>query len=185
MQSAAGGGDTPEAVHTVLKKAESLSWSKESTKIAIHVCDAPPHNDNAILQSVVSSTKTFAELGIRMIPVICSGSNYLTEFIFRQMALYTGGTYTYVTDHSGIGGSHTDQATPKDTVVEYLNKMLIRLITEYLTGTDIPPVAYNANDKHTVSFDSNGGTGSMDDIVLKYTEERNLPENLLFNLLKL
>jgi uncharacterized repeat protein (TIGR02543 family) len=157
-QKAFGGGDTPEAVHSALNELENLSWSDNSTKIAIHVCDAPPHAGTNYLISVAKSTKVLAQKGVRVIPVICSGSDELTELVFRQLALYTGGTYTYVTDHSGIGNSHTDQATPSDVVVEYLNKMLIRLITEYLNGTDIPPVAYNANDKHTVSFDSNGGS---------------------------
>ena len=157
-QNASGGGDTPEAVHSAFTALDNLAWTSGSTKLAIHVCDAPPHSNASVLQSVVSSTKSFAEKGIRFIPVICSGSDEFTEFVFRQTALYTGGTYTYVTDHSGIGNDHSEPATPTDVVVEYLNKMLIRLITEYLTGTDIPPVAYNANDKHTVSFDSNGGT---------------------------
>lgn len=157
-QEAFGGGDTPEAVHSALTELDSLSWSEESTKIAIHVCDAPPHNDTNIFQNIALSTKNLAKKGIRFVPVICSGSDYLTEFIFRQMALYTGGTYTYITDHSGIGGSHTDQATPNDVVVEYLNKMLIRIISEYIKGENIAPVAYNAKDKHTVSFDSQCGS---------------------------
>lgn len=155
---ATGGGDTPEAVHDSLTSALNLSWSEQSTKILIDVCDAPPHSNSQILQSVVASTIAFAEKGIRVVPVICSGSDYLTELVFRQAALYTGGTYTYITDHSGIGNSHTDPATPSDVVVEYLNKLLIRLITEYITGKDIPPVAYNAQDKHTISFDTQGGS---------------------------
>ncbi len=158
LQEAIGGGDNPEAVHSALTALDSLSWSEDSTKIAIHVCDAPPHSDSNIFQKIALSTKNLAKKGIRFVPVICSGSDHLTEFIFRQMALYTGGTYTYITDHSGIGGTHTDQATPNDVVVEYLNKMLIRIISEYITGENIPPVAYNAKDKHTVSFDSQCGS---------------------------
>lgn len=157
-QVAKGGGDTPEAVHDSFTAALNLNWSTDSTKILIDVCDAPPHSDDQILQSVVTSTIEFAEKGIRFIPVICSGSDGFTEFVFRQTALYTGGTYTYVTDHSGIGNNHTDPATPNDVVVEYLNKLLIRLINEYLTGKDIPPQAYNAQEKHTVSFETQDGS---------------------------
>ena len=157
-QSAAGGGDTPEAVHTALDVANSLSWSENSTKIMIHVCDAPPHIEAEYIRSVAESTKNLTEKGIRVIPVICSGSDHFTELVFRVIALYTGGTYTYITDHSGIGYGHTDQAVPNNVVVEYLNAMLIRLINEYLTGKDIPPVAYNSKEKHTVSFDTQGGS---------------------------
>lgn len=157
-QVAKGGGDTPEAVHDSFTAALNLDWSTDSTKILIDVCDAPPHSDTQILQSVVTSTIGFAEKGIRFIPVICSGSDEFTEFVFRQTALYTGGTYTYVTDHSGIGNDHSEPATPNDVVVEYLNKLLIRLINEYLTGKDIPPHAYNANDLHTISFETQDGS---------------------------
>lgn len=157
-QTARGGGDTPEAVHSALTELNNLSWSEHSTKIAIHVCDASPHLEANYIQSVALSTLKLAEIGVRFVPVVCSGSDNFTELVFRQMALYTGGTYTYITDHSGIGNSHTDQATPSDVVVEYLNKMLIRLITEYITGEDISPIAYNAKDRHTVNFDSQGGS---------------------------
>lgn len=157
-QEAAGGGDTPEAVHTALTEAENLSWSENSAKMMIHVCDASPHIEAQYIRSVAQSTINLTAKGVRVIPVICSGSNHFTELVFRIIALYTGGTYTYITDHSGIGNDHTDQAVPNDVVVEYLNEMLIRLINEYLTGKDIPPVAYNAKNKHTISFDTQGGS---------------------------
>jgi hypothetical protein len=43
------------------------------------------------------------------------------------MALATNGTYLFLTDHSGIGGSHTAPTTDKYDV-EYLNGLIYRVI---------------------------------------------------------
>jgi hypothetical protein len=45
------------------------------------------------------------------------------------MALATNGTYTFLTDHSGIGNKHTDPTTDAFTV-ETLNALLQRLIKQ-------------------------------------------------------
>jgi len=55
--------------------------------------------------------------------------------------MMTGGTYTYITNHSGIGDEHIE-ATVGETVVEYLNMMLIRIISEYYTGIEQEKVPY-------------------------------------------
>ena len=43
----------------------------------------------------------------------------------------TGGTYTFLTDDSGIGGSHLEP-TVGDYEVEHLNDMLVRIIEDYI-----------------------------------------------------
>lgn len=145
-QSANGGGDYPEAVDQALDEAiNKASWSNEnteSTKILIHVLDAPPHYTKTNLQLFSKSIITAAEKGIRIIPVASSGIDKWTEFLLRTEALMTGGTYTYITNDSGIGGGHIDATVP-EKVVEYLNAMLIRLINEYHTGIIKEPVPYN------------------------------------------
>ena len=157
-QTASGGGDTPEAVEVAFQKANELSWKENTTKLLIHVSDAPPHSTISQLTQFSQNVVAFANKGIRFIPVMCSGSDYLTEMLLRNAAVYTGGTYTYLTDDSGIGGDHTDPETPDTTIVEYLNKMLIRLITIYCTGVNIEAVPYNSPTQHTITFDSCGGT---------------------------
>ena len=145
-QSANGGGDYPEAVDQALNEAiNKASWSSngtESTKILIHVLDAPPHYTKTNLQLFSKSIISAAEKGIRIIPVASSGINKWTEFLLRTEALMTGGTYTYITNDSGIGGGHIDATVP-EKVVEYLNAMLIRLINEYHTGVIKEPIPYN------------------------------------------
>ena len=42
----------------------------------------------------------------------------------------TGGTYTFLTNHSGIGNSHLEP-TIGEYEVEKLNDLLVRVISEY------------------------------------------------------
>lgn len=131
-QSADGGGDTPEAVHTALKSAvKDHDWSNSSTKLMFFVLDAPPHEDAQIIDEVNNCVEVAAAQGIRIIPVASSGVDKLTEYLLRTMAFSTGGTYTFLTDHSGIGGSHIEP-TIGDYEVEKLNDMMVRIIGEYL-----------------------------------------------------
>ena len=142
-QKANGGGDFEEAVDVALNLATTqASWSEHSNKILIHVLDAPPHSTKQNINLFANSILTAAEKGIRIIPVASSGIDKWTEFLLRTEALITGGTYTYITNHSGIGGDHID-ATVGSVVVEYLNDMLVRLINEYYTGIETKPIPYN------------------------------------------
>lgn len=142
-QRASGGGDFEEAVDIALDLAiNQASWDTYSNKILIHVLDAPPHSTKQNLNLFADSVLKAAEQGIRIIPVASSGIDKWTEYLLRTEALITGGTYTYITNHSGIGGNHID-ATVGEVVVEYLNDMLVRLINEYYTGVETTPIPYN------------------------------------------
>jgi hypothetical protein len=141
-QSANGGGDFPEAMDRALSEAVGKNWSNGyATRLIFHVCDAPPHNGQEIETLYFNSIKTAAQKGIRIIPVASSGIDKATEFLLRQEALMTGGTYIFLTDDSGIGGSHL-QATVGEYTVEYLNACLVRIVNEYLTGVETEPVPY-------------------------------------------
>lgn len=149
-QRAIGGGDYPEAVHTALYEAVNKQWSSGNvTKLLIHVLDAPPHGDTDILRSYRSSLYSAAQQGIRIIPVASSGVNKTTEYLLRMEALLTGGTYTFLTDDSGIGNSHLEPTIDEEYVVELLNSMLVRLITEYHTGEDIEPIDWRQEVKQS------------------------------------
>jgi len=69
--------------------------------------------------------------GIRIIPVASSGIDKNTEFLLRAMAVTSGGTYTFLTDHSGVGESHLEP-TIGSYEVEYLNDLMVRLINGYV-----------------------------------------------------
>lgn len=131
-QSAEGGGDFPEAVHTALRNAvDGHDWDEDSVKLMFLVLDAPPHSDDQIVDEVNKYVKKAAEMGIRIIPIASSGIDKSTEYLLRVMAQVTGGTYTFLTNDSGIGGDHIE-ATVGAYNVEKLNDMMVRIVSGYL-----------------------------------------------------
>ena len=128
-QQADGGGDFPEAVDEALKVALEQRWSPEARcRLLFLVLDAPPHGEaRTRMQGLIREA---ASRGIRLIPVTASGIDTNTEFLMRSLALSTAGTYVFLTDHSGIGDKHLE-ATVGEYQVEFLNNLLVRLITEY------------------------------------------------------
>lgn len=141
-QSATGGGDFEEAVDQALHEAVNKNWSTENTtKLLIHVLDAPPHNNQIKLSKYFNAINTAAQKGIRMIPVASSGIDKWTEYLLRNEAMMTGGTYVFLTNDSGIGEDHLE-ASVGETVIEYLNLLLVRVITEYHTGVKLEKIPY-------------------------------------------
>ncbi len=132
-QSAGGGGDTPEAVEEALANAvNDHAWSEAATaRLLFFVLDAPPHHDAARVQSLHDSTRAAAERGVQIIPLAASGVDEQREFLLRLLAISTNGTYTFLTDDSGIGNSHLEP-TIGQYDVELLDDLLVRVIRERL-----------------------------------------------------
>jgi hypothetical protein len=61
---------------------------------------------------------------------VASGADKDTEFLMRFFAISTGGTYVFITDHSGVGNPHLIPSVGEYTV-EPLNDLMVRLINEY------------------------------------------------------
>jgi len=131
-QYAAGGGDFPEAVHTALDVGiNNLQWSANAkARIAFLLLDAPPHYTDAVTSDIQNTIKTAAAKGIKVIPLTASGIDKETEFLMRFIAMATNGTYTFITNDSGIGNDHIEPSIG-DFDVEYLNNLLVRLILQY------------------------------------------------------
>ena len=141
-QQASGGGDYPEAVDEALELAVGKQWnSAATTKLIFHLLDAPPHSKNTNMTRYKTAVENAAKQGIRICPILCSGAETLTEYLVRQASIYTAGTFIFVTDDSGIGGSHHDPGLPNVTV-EALNSLLVRIIGGYHSGEFAPPVYY-------------------------------------------
>jgi hypothetical protein len=133
-QSPNGGGDYAEAVHLALEDiVNNHQWRDGAVKLCFMVLDAPPHTDREIKgidDRMQTTVMTMAERGIRFIPLASSGVDTETEFLLRSWAVMTGGTYTFLTNHSGIGNSHLEP-TIGEYEVEKLNDLLVRVICEY------------------------------------------------------
>ena len=127
-----GGGDYEEAVELALQSSiNDHSWDSDSIKLMFLVLDAPPHNTASIKESLIKSIQKASEMGIRIIPVASSGVDKDTEFLLRSFAMTTGGTYTFLTNDSGIGGDHIEP-TIGEYQVEQLNDLLVRVIEQYI-----------------------------------------------------
>lgn len=133
-QYAGGGGDFEEAVEEGLDDGiNKHDWSEDATaRIMFLVLDAPPHNTPENKAKIQKAVLNAAKKGIRIIPVASSGVDKNTEFLMRFLSIATGGTYVFLTDHSGIGNSHIEPTIGKYDV-EYLNNLMVRLIKAYLT----------------------------------------------------
>ena len=158
-----GGGDYPEAVHTALENAvNGHSWRENAVKLCFLVLDAPPHEEYEIqgINSQITKTLTdAASLGVRVIPVASSGVDKDTECLLRSYAVMTGGTYIFLTNHSGVGGDHIE-ASVGEYDVEPLNECMIRVACEYcgvkyekIYEYDPGAVSGDPNDEQSVKID--------------------------------
>ena len=132
-QRASGGGDFPEAVEAALDNAvREHTWSESArARLLFLVLDAPPHHTPQIVEKLHNVTREAAKKGIQVIPLVGSGINKETEFLMRFVSVSTGGSYVFLTDHSGIGGGHV-KPTIGPHKVELLNALLVKLINRSL-----------------------------------------------------
>lgn len=136
-QSAGGGGDYEEAVDDALDVAvNQLQWGEHAVaRILFLVLDAPPHLNDEVRQKMRSLASQASAKGIRIVPVVASGLNKSAEYLLRNMALASNGSYVFLTDHSGIGAPHMRPSTDSFQV-ETLNDIMVRLITQYTRQPD-------------------------------------------------
>jgi hypothetical protein len=132
QQSAGGGGDYPEAVHTALNTAiTELQWSDVAkTRIAFLLLDAPPHYEPQIIDELHNLIQEATKKGIKIIPITASGIDKETEFLMRFFSISTNSTYVFITNDSGIGNDHLTP-TVGEYEVEYLNDLIVRLVKKY------------------------------------------------------
>jgi len=132
-----GGGDTPEALNEALHTAvHRLSWrSHGTTRLVVLVADAPPHLDDGQPWYDEDMLAALAR-GIKLLPIGASGLGRQGEFVFRQMAQYTGGRFVFLTyadarrPSSGPGRETVHEVDHYS--VETLDKLVVRLVREEL-----------------------------------------------------
>jgi len=136
-QRAGGGGDFPEAVEEGLAEAvDVLQWSNNAVaRILFLVLDAPPHQNETVNNKLKATITKAAKKGIRIVPIVGSGVDKSTEYLLRSCALSTNGHYVFLTDHSGIGGSHLKPSTDSYDV-KNLNDLLVDIVSRYVKVQD-------------------------------------------------
>ena len=135
-QNADGGGDMPEKVNASLDNAiNHHDWNENSTKLLFIILDAPPHSEDAKAVAEMNSlTEQAAEKGIRIIPILASGGDKEAEYLMRDIAMKTGGSYLFLTDDSGVSAGGHIQPTVGDYEVEKLNDLMVKVINRYLAN---------------------------------------------------
>ncbi|MCA9705044.1 MAG: VWA domain-containing protein [Myxococcales bacterium] len=133
---AGGGGDFPEAMDQGLQAASALQWSdQDAAKLVFLVADAPPHAEG--YRSYVHATGSLASKGVSVYPVASSGVEPVCEYLMRWAARATGGTYLFLTDHSGIGNAHADPHAD-DYELKSLRDHMLDVIRAELGGQGSP-----------------------------------------------
>ena len=141
-QSTGGGGDYPEALAAALEDGvERHQWSDSAVaRIMFVVTDAPPHPGSTVGRRIERTVAQAATKGIRIVPIASSGIDKPAEFLLRHLAVRTGGTYVFLTDHSGIGNAHIEP-TVGPHVIEPLDDLLVELIEDYASPETLSLVA--------------------------------------------
>ena len=134
---AAGGGDYPEALNEALHTAvHRLSWRGDgATRMVLLVADAPPHLDYGSPWYDDDMQGALAR-GIKLFTLGASGLDASGEYIYRQMAQFTGGRFVFLTyDKARQPSSGPGRETVHDVAnysVETLDKLVVRLVREEL-----------------------------------------------------
>jgi Mg-chelatase subunit ChlD len=142
---AGGGGDDPESLNEALHQAvEGVSWRVDDTVSLIFlVADAPPHLDYPQDFDYAVEMERAAQLGIKIIPIASrlDGGDYYqkqAEYIFRQLAQFTGASFiflTYADTPQASGTPGTEYNVPEGSyTVEDLDTLVVRLVEEELSA---------------------------------------------------
>ncbi len=136
------GGDNPEALDEALADALSKpSWrpSSETVQLIFLVADAPPQVLRQVPVPYTDSMRNAAGRGIKIFPVSSSGTDDQAEFVFRQLAQFTGARYVFLT--YGAEGRATGAATDidqRDYEELSLDDLIVRLVAEELADLHGP-----------------------------------------------
>lgn len=134
-----GGGDYPEALNEALHRSiHDLSWREDDTvRLTILVADAPPHLDYRWEEfSYDADMFNAVARGIKIFPVGASNLDAAGEYIFRQLAQFTGGKFVFLTYRDGSNphsGPGTETDHDVDTYsVDTLDRLVVRLVRDEL-----------------------------------------------------
>ena len=131
-QTAAGGGDYPEAAADALQAGASLNWRRgKGERLMFHIADAPPHHEDA--RAYLNAVRGAAGHNVQIFGLGASGVAAESEFLMRQAAVQTNGRYLFLTDDSGVGYGHAEP-TISCYQVTRLNDLVARVLRSELRG---------------------------------------------------
>jgi hypothetical protein len=129
------GGDTPESVNQALHDAiQGQPWrGPDTVKMMFLVGDAAPHLDYPDDADYAHEMDVAAQRGITIDVIASSGLDRQGEYVFRQLAQYTTGRFTFLT--YGADGRSPGTSTPHEVEgydVLSLDELVVKLVEEEL-----------------------------------------------------
>lgn len=130
--AAAEGGDYPEAVNEAVRvAANDMTWDMgDSLRLMFIVGDAPPHMDYDQDTPYDLSMKKASSKGIKIFPLGASGLDPQGEYVFRQMAQFTGGKFLFIT----YGGATSHDVGPVQE--NNLDDLVVGIVKTELANLD-------------------------------------------------
>ena len=120
----------PVAVAEILAEVlNSGEWQDDANKIAFLIFDAPPHYGSKEEEMILNAVNAAAYKGIHVVPVVASNAERETELFGRALSIMTNSNYVFLTDDSGVGGSHLEPIIGSYEV-ELLHDIIVRNINE-------------------------------------------------------
>ncbi len=158
---AGGGDDYPEALDEALADALSRpSWRdpSETVQLVFLVADAPPQVLRQVPVPYTDSMREAARRGVKVFPVSSSGTDDQAEFVFRQLAQFTGARYVFLT--YGAEGRATGLASDinqRDYEELSLDDLIVRLVAEELAALRAAASEETAPEPHATTDDNQQG----------------------------
>jgi hypothetical protein len=95
---AGGGGDKPESVNAALEDALRMDWREDAIKVIVLVGDAAPHDySDDPWDRYLDLSREAVQQGVRLHAVSASGMQDRGEVAWREMAVFTGGQFVFLT----------------------------------------------------------------------------------------
>lgn len=135
-----GGGDNPESLNEGLHQAvQGVNWADDALRLVVLVADAPPHMDYQGDYDYVQEARVAAAKGVKIFPIAASNSDDRAEYVFRQLAQQTLGSFIFLTYQPGESGGAPGDTTqmnvdPASFTVERLDDMVVNIVRRELAA---------------------------------------------------
>ena len=132
-----GGNDYPESLNQALHEAvNDASWRKNAIRLTFLIADAPPHLDYPQDEDYAVEMARAREKGIKIFSVASSGLDQQGEYIFRQIAQQTMGSFLFILYRDGPQGKLDTPHSVEQFTVNNLDGLIVRLIEMELAGIE-------------------------------------------------
>ena len=134
---ASGGNDYPESLNQALHEAvNDASWRENAIRLIFLIADAPPHLDYPQDEDYAADMVRAREKGIKIFSVASSGLDQQGEYIFRQIAQQTMGSFLFILYQDGPQGKLDTPHSVEQFTVNNLDGLIVRLIEMELAGIE-------------------------------------------------